>query len=75
MQSYYGFSVAVNVSCRLNSAAALVAVWSASRDAVRVPVEPTFEMVGAARISGAEGTDEQIASDIRAAIAASPEVP
>ena len=40
-----------------------------------VPVEPTFEMVGAARISGAEGTDEQIASDIRAAIAASPEVP
>jgi hypothetical protein len=40
-----------------------------------VPVEPTPEMVDAARISGAEGTDEQIASDLRAAIAASPEVP
>jgi len=40
-----------------------------------VPVEPTVEMVGAARISGAEGTDEQIASDLRAAIAVSPEVP
>jgi hypothetical protein len=38
-----------------------------------VPVEPTPEMVDAARISGAEGTDEQIASDLRAAIAASPE--